>query len=77
MAIATFSLWAACFILTYSFPLLNNALGAYGTFWLYGVVCLLGFLFVKTQLPETKGQTLEEIEQKLAGPATTPVTTAK
>lgn len=67
MAIATFSLWVACFILTYSFPLLNAALGAYGTFWLYGVVCLLGFLFVKTQLPETKGQTLEEIEQKLTG----------
>ena len=67
MAIATFSLWVACFILTYSFPLLNTALGAYGTFWVYGVVCLLGFFFVKTQLPETKGQTLEEIEQRLTG----------
>ncbi|WP_353128200.1 sugar porter family MFS transporter [Parapedobacter pyrenivorans] len=67
MAIATFSLWVACFILTYSFPLLNTTLGAYGTFWLYGFVCLLGFLFIKTQLPETRGQTLEEIEQKLTG----------
>ncbi|MGV3764319.1 sugar porter family MFS transporter [Parapedobacter sp.] len=67
MAVATFSLWVACFILTYSFPLLNTALGAYGTFWLYGVVCLLGFLFIKMQLPETKGQTLEEIEQRLTG----------
>lgn len=64
MAIATFSLWTACFILTYTFPLLNTSLGAYGTFWLYGVICLFGFLFISIQLPETKGKSLEEIEQE-------------
>lgn len=64
MAISTFSLWSACFVLTYSFPLLNSGLGAYGTFWLYGLICLLGFLFVKRNLPETKGKSLEEIEQE-------------
>lgn len=64
MAIATFSLWTACFVLTYTFPLLNESLGAYGTFWLYGIICLLGFLFVKSQLPETKGKSLEEIEEE-------------
>lgn len=64
MAISTFSLWTGCFVLTYSFPLLNNGLGAYGTFWLYGLICLLGFLFVKRNLPETKGKSLEEIEQE-------------
>lgn len=65
MAVSTFSLWSACFVLTYTFPLLNNALGAYGTFWLYGLICLLGFLFVKKYLPETKGKTLEELEEEL------------
>lgn len=65
MAVATFSLWTACFFLTYSFPLLNSALGAHGTFWLYGIICLLGFLFVKKNLPETKGKSLEEIEKEL------------
>lgn len=65
MAVATFSLWTACFVLTYSFPLLNSALGAHGTFWLYGIICLLGFLFVKKNLPETKGKSLEEIEKEL------------
>lgn len=65
MAVATFSLWTACFFLTYSFPLLNKALGAYGTFWLYGIICLLGFVFVKKNLPETKGKSLEEIEKEL------------
>jgi SP family sugar porter-like MFS transporter len=62
VAVSTFFLWSACFVLTYTFPLLNRALNASGTFWLYGVICLLGFVFVLRNLPETKGKTLEEIE---------------
>jgi len=62
MAVATFSLWTACFVLTYTFPLLNKGLGSYGTFWLYGVICIFGFIFIKMKLPETKGKSLEEIE---------------
>lgn len=65
MAVSTFSLWTACFILTYTFPLLNKSLGAHGTFWLYGIICVLGFLFIKKNLPETKGKSLEEIEKEL------------
>ncbi len=65
MAVATFFLWTACFILTYTFPLLNNALGAAGTFWVYGAVCLLGFLFIWKRVPETKNKSLEEIEKEL------------
>jgi SP family sugar porter-like MFS transporter len=65
MSIATFSLWAACFILTYTFPLLNQLLKASGTFWLYGFICLSGFLFIMKKLPETKGKSLEDIEHDL------------
>lgn len=65
MSIATFSLWSACFILTYTFPLLNLLLKASGTFWLYGCICLLGFLFILRRLPETKGKSLEEIEHEM------------
>lgn len=65
MAVATFALWIACFTLTYTFPLLNSTLGAYGTFWFYGVICILGFLFIKLNLPETKGKSLEQIEKEL------------
>lgn len=65
MAVSTFSLWTACFVLTYTFPLLNSGLGAYGTFWLYGIICVLGFIFIKKNLPETKGKSLEEIEKEL------------
>lgn len=65
MALSTFFLWAACFLLTYTFPLLNEWLGASGTFWIYGAICFAGFLFIRTQLPETKGKSLEEIEKEL------------
>lgn len=65
MAVATFSLWLASFILTYTFPLLNNAFGASGTFWLYGLICVLGFMFIFKKLPETKEKSLEQIEREL------------
>ena len=63
MSVGTFALWAACFVLTYTFPLLNKTLKASGTFWLYGLICVLGFWFIFKKLPETKGRSLEEIEK--------------
>lgn len=65
MSVSTFFLWAACFVLTYTFPILNNILKASGTFWIYGIICILGFLFIKRYLPETKGKSLEELEKEL------------
>ena len=65
MALSTFFLWVACFVLTYTFPILNEIAGASGTFWLYGIICLAGGLFIRAKLPETKGKTLGEIEKEL------------
>ncbi len=65
MAVSTFFLWAASFLLTYTFPILNEYLKASGTFWVYGLICLAGFIFIRSQLPETKGKSLEEIEKEL------------
>jgi sugar porter (SP) family MFS transporter len=62
MSIAVTALWTACFLLTYTFPLLNAALGAAGTFWTYASICFAGLLFLYFRLPETRGKTLEEIE---------------
>jgi MFS family permease len=65
MAVAVAALWLACFLLTYLFPILNSDLGPAGTFWLYAVICVLGFVFIFLKLPETKGKTLEQIERDL------------
>jgi SP family sugar porter-like MFS transporter len=65
MSIATFSLWSACFVLTYTFPWLNQILTTSGTFWLYSGICLAGFLLIRTWLPETRGKSLETIEKEI------------
>lgn len=65
MSIGTFSLWVACFLLTYTFPIINSALGAAGSFGLYLVICMGGFLFIYKNVPETKGISLEELEKKM------------
>ncbi len=65
MAVCAFALWTGCCTLTFSFPSLNAALGSSGTFWIYSTICLCGFLFFLRKLPETKGKSLEELEQQL------------
>lgn len=66
MSLGTLALWVACFLLTYSFPLLNASLGAAGSFLLYGVICAMGYLYIQRHVPETKGVTLEALEARLA-----------
>lgn len=65
-SVATVALWGAYFVLVFTFPILAQAIGAYGPFYLYAGVCLLGFWFVRAKVQETKGQTLEELEGGLA-----------
>jgi sugar porter (SP) family MFS transporter len=65
ISVAVSSLWIACFILTYTFPILNRALGPAITFWLYSAICAAGFIFILFRVPETKGKTLEQIEREL------------
>ena len=62
ISISVAALWIACFTLTYTFPLLNSAFGTTGTFFIYGLICLLGACFVFFFVPETKGKSLEQIE---------------
>jgi sugar porter (SP) family MFS transporter len=65
MSVCVGSLWIACFLLTYTFPILNKKLGPAKTFWIYAGICVAGFVFIKMFLPETKGKTLEQIEKEL------------
>lgn len=64
MATCTFALWVASFILTYTFPILNSFLGSSGTFWIYSIICIAGYCFLR-KLPETKGKSLEALEKEL------------
>ena len=32
-------------------------------FAIFGVICLLGVVFIRTRVPETRGRSLEEIEK--------------
>jgi SP family xylose:H+ symportor-like MFS transporter len=62
---AVSALWIASFLLTYTFPFLNQLEGAAGIFLTYGVICLLGFVLVAAFVPETKGRTLEQIDANI------------
>lgn len=66
VSVAVSALWAASFLLTFTFPMLNRAFGTGGTFLIYGVICLAGFVLVARFVPETRGRTLEQIEAEIA-----------
>lgn len=65
VASCTFALWVGSSTLTYTFPALNQSLGSYGTFWVYAAVCAVGFIVLSLRLPETKGRSLEQLEDEL------------
>ncbi|MFD1875104.1 sugar porter family MFS transporter [Hymenobacter bucti] len=66
-SVATVALWGSYFVLVFTFPILAQAIGTYGPFYLYAGICLLGFFFVRAKVKETKGQTLEELEGGFTG----------
>ena len=61
--------WAANFLVSLTFLLLVQAFGPSLTFWLYGVMAVAAWIFSYYLVPETKGRSLEEIEQSLRGKA--------
>jgi SP family sugar porter-like MFS transporter len=68
MAVATFSLWIASTLLTFFFPIVNQIIQASGSFWLFALICAVGFFYIKSKLIETKGKTLEAIEKEIIHP---------
>ena len=69
VSVAVSALWASSFLLTFSFPALTGAFGQSGAFALYGITCLAGWVCVRALVPETKGRSLEQIEDQLGGRA--------
>jgi major inositol transporter-like SP family MFS transporter len=64
MGIAVFVLWCTNAVISFLFPLLNSALGSTGTFLLFVGINIASWLFVRKFVPETKGTTLEELEER-------------
>ena len=69
MALATVCLWLANFIVSQTFPMMNENAWLVGKFhhgfpfWVYGGFCVVEVLFILRFVPETKGKSLEEIEK--------------
>lgn len=69
MSIAVAGQWIANFLVSWTFPMLDKNQYLTETFnhgmayWLYGVMGLLAALFIWKFVPETKGKTLEQMEQ--------------
>ena len=62
-SIGTFSLMVTGFFMTFTNPILIEKISASGTFLLYALFTLPAIWFIWKYVPETKGKTLEEIEE--------------
>ena len=65
LALATLALWITNFFTTASFPIMKQYWGLPLTFGFHAILCFVYFLFVRDRMPETKGKSLEEIENEL------------
>lgn len=65
MGVAIFLHWLANFAVSQTFPILLDSIGAGVTFLGYAVIGILAFFFVRAQVTETKGRSLEQIEADL------------
>lgn len=65
MGIAVFILWCTNALISFLFPVLNSALGSTGTFGLFVAINLVSLVFVYLTVPETKGISLEDLEEHL------------
>jgi MFS transporter, SP family, xylose:H+ symportor len=70
MAMATFCLWVANYIVSQTFPMMNEDPWLVEKFhhgfpfWVYGAFCVLLVVVMVCFVPETKGRSLEEIERQ-------------
>jgi MFS transporter, SP family, galactose:H+ symporter len=67
MSLATISNWGFNMVVTVTFLGLIDVFGRAGTFLLYAVLTLVAVVFTAALVPETKGRSLEEIEDALEG----------
>jgi sugar porter (SP) family MFS transporter len=55
--------WIGSFLVGLLFPIMTSLVSQEAVFAIFGIICMLGVLFVSACVPETRGHTLEEIEE--------------
>ncbi len=63
VAVATAVNWGAAFLVSQFFLTLIGAIGNSLTFWLFALFCAIAWVWIYLRVPETKGQSLEQIQQ--------------
>jgi MFS family permease len=63
IGISVFVLWVTNGFLSLYFPSLVGAVGITGSFFLFAAINVVGLIFAITQVPETRGRTLEALEE--------------
>lgn len=61
--ISVFFLWILNFVIGFAFPILLSSVGLSFTFFIFVALGVLAIGFVYKFMPETKGRTLEELEE--------------
>jgi len=62
MSLATLAIWASDFLVTATFLTIVEHIGMRGCFMLFAGLCVVAFVFSFRIVPETRGRTLEQIE---------------
>ncbi|MFD1067942.1 sugar porter family MFS transporter [Oceanobacillus locisalsi] len=55
--------WVGSFLVGLLFPIMTASMAQEAVFAIFGTICLLGVLFIRTRVVETRGRSLEEIEK--------------
>jgi MFS transporter, SP family, major inositol transporter len=63
MGVCVFMLWIANACVAFGFPPLVDAVGIGSTFFIFAALGLAALVFIYTQVPETRGRSLEEFEE--------------
>jgi sugar porter (SP) family MFS transporter len=70
MAVCTIANWGANFLVAQTFLTLSKTITRQGVFFLYAALAVLSVLFFVAKVPETKGRSLEDIQEELVGAPT-------
>lgn len=62
MGVSVFFNWMTNFMITFAFPAALNYLGLAITFFVFAALNIIALLFAKKYLPETRGRSLEDLE---------------